>query len=358
MIPRSRRRDVALFLVVLVVLTVVPGGVVARTGTGGTVVVAEGETVDGIEAAAGSVVIRGTVTGDVSGLAGSIEVAETGTVEGDLEAAAGEVTIGGTVRGDVSTGAGTVTITERGTVGGSLMAGAGLVVIDGRVVGDARVGADTIRLGPNAAIEGSLRYDGDVVGNREAVAGTITEDPSITFGVGDALQPLATWVFSLYAFVSSLLLGAILLALFPGFAGGVTDRVREQPVRTGAIGFAVLLGIPILLIGLALTVVGIPFTLVGFLLFAFVAWVGLIYGRFAVGAWLLSYVDVDNRWMALVVGMVVGAALGWIPLLGGLLGFLIFLLGLGALVRGLYHHRRRQSPRTGSATTADRTAAD
>ncbi len=355
MFPRSGRQRsgallTAVVLVAVAVLAVVPGVVAAKSGVGGTIVVEEGETVSNVEAAGGSVIVRGTVTGDVSAVAGSVYV--PGTVEGDVEAAAGEVTIDGTVEGDVSAAGGTVRLERNGTVGGSFEAGGGLVVIDGRIDGDAVVGADTIRLGEAAVIGGSLRYDGTLVGNREAVAGDVVRDASITFGLGPVLQPLATWLFTLYTFVVNLVLGAILLLLFPRFAGGVADRVRTEPLRTGAVGFAVLLGIPLLLVALALTIVGIPFTIAGGVLFALVAWFGLIYGRFAIGAWLLGYVDVANRWLALVVGLLVGAVLGLIPLVGGLLNFLIFLLGLGALVRGLYHHRRR-SPRTGTATPTD-----
>ncbi len=59
---------------------------------------------------------------------------------------------------------------------------------------------------------------------------------------------------------------------------------------------------PIALIALAITVIGIPLSVIGSFLFALLVWVGVVYGRFAVAAWLLGLVGLENRWLALVVG--------------------------------------------------------
>ncbi|MFC4436091.1 MULTISPECIES: bactofilin family protein [Natrialbaceae] len=329
---------VAIVLLVVVLLGTMPASVAAQSDerAGGTIVVEEGETVDEIEAFAGTVIISGTVTNDVSAFAGNVHI--DGEVGGDVEAVSGNVEITGTVDGDVSGAGGNFAVAEGATIGGSLEAGAGAVEIDGTIAGDAAVGAETIRLGENAAIGGDLRYSGTLEGNTDAVAGEITEDSRI--GIEPTLQPFAGWLFAAYAFVLNLLLGAILLGLFPRFSDGVARRVATDPVRSGLAGLGVLVGVPILLVAVAITIVGIPVTVVGALLFVLLVWIGVVYGRFAVAAWLLSYADVENRWLALVVGLLGGAVLAQIPFVGGLLNFLILLLGLGALARGLYGHRR------------------
>jgi cytoskeletal protein CcmA (bactofilin family) len=338
----SARRRIAVVVLVVVLLGTVPAGVAAQSEStvGGTVVVGEGETIDELEAVAGTVVVEGTVTGDVSAAAGDVRIVNGGEVGGDLEAAAGSVTIDGTVDGDVNAGAGSVEVGEDATVGGEFTAGAGNVVIDGTLEGDAAIGAETITLGEEAEIAGDLRYSGDLQGNTDAVAGSITEDSSLGVDIGPTLQPFASWLVSLYTLALNLLLGAALLALFPRFSDGIADRVATDPVRTGLVGLGVLVGIPLLLAAAAITIIGIPFTIVGGFAFALVIWIGIVYGRFAVAAWLLSYADVENRWLALVVGLVGGAILAQIPFLGGLLNFIMLLLGLGALAWGLYGHRR------------------
>lgn len=336
---RSRAGLVVTVLVV-VVLGTMPLSVAAQSAgqSGGTVVVEEGETVDDLEAFAGTVIVDGTVTGDVSAVAGSVQI--NGEVGGNVEAAAGSVRIDGTVDGDVEAAAGSVEIAEGGTIGGDLSAGAGSVTIDGTLEGNAEIGADTIRLGDEASIVGDLRYDGSLEGNTDAVAGDVTEDSSIAGDLTPTVQPIASWVFAVYALAANLLLGAALLTLFPRFSDGIADRVATDPIRSGAAGLALLVGVPILLVATAITVIGIPLAVVGAFAFAFVVWIGIVYGRYAVAAWLLSAVGFDNRWLALVVGLVGGAVLALIPFVGGLLNLVIFLLGLGALAVGLYAHRR------------------
>ncbi|MDQ2050246.1 polymer-forming cytoskeletal protein [Natronolimnohabitans sp. A-GB9] len=341
----------AVLVVSFVVLAgVVPATVVAQSDseTSGTVVVEEGETVEDVEAFAGTVVIEGTVTNDVEVVGGDVRI--DGEVGGDVESVGGSVTIAGTVDGDLESAGGSVTIAEGATVGGNVGIGAGSVTVDGTIEGDAEIGADTIQLGDDAAIEGDLRYGGDLEGNTDAVAGEIEEDPSIGVDVAPSIPPIASWLFSAYALVLNLLLGAALLALFPRFSDGIADRVGRSPVRSGLAGLGVLVGVPILLLAMAITVIGIPFTIIGAFAFAFVVWIGIVYGRFAVAAWLLSLVDVEHRWLALVVGMVGGALLAQVPYVGSPINFVVFLLGLGALAAGLYSHwragrQRDQEPR-------------
>jgi hypothetical protein len=338
------QRFAVVVLITLVVCLTVPATVAAQTDgqTGGTIVVQEGKTVDSLEAFGGSVVVRGTVTGDVSAVGGDVRIERTGEVGGDLEAAGGSVTIAGTVDGDADVGAGSLTVTESGTIGGTLMAGVGSATIDGTIEGDAEIGAETIRLGESASIAGDLRYDGDLEGNTDAVAGEIEEDPSLGVDVAPTIQPFASWLFTVYVLALNLLLGVALLALFPRFSDGVADRVATGPLRSGLVGLVVLVGGPILLIALAITVVGIPLSMIGGFVFALLLWVGVVYGRFAVAAWLLSLVGLGNRWLALVVGLIAGALLSRlpIPIVGETINLLVLLLGLGALVRGLVGHWR------------------
>lgn len=342
---RPLQSALVVLLAVSLVVGLVPGLAAAQSGGGGTVVVEAGETVSEVNAFAGSVIVRGTVTGDVSAVAGNVLV--TGTVEGDLDAATGNLRIPGTVEGDVAAGAGDVHLQEGGVVGGDFEVGAGNVRIDGDVGGDATVVAETITLGENAVIAGSLTYDGALEGNRDAVAGEITRDRA--FGGTDVtdLQPLASWAFVVYAFFLNLVLGAILLAAFPRFSASVAERAASSPLRSGLVGLGVAVGVPVLLFLLLVTVVGIPLSLAGLVAFALVVWTAIVYGRFAVGRWLLSLVDVENRWLALVVGLLVGAVLSLVPYVGGLLNAVVFLLGLGAMSVVCYEsNRRRRTDRT------------
>ncbi|QZA88020.1 polymer-forming cytoskeletal protein [Salinarchaeum sp. IM2453] len=340
----ASQRHIFVFVIsTLLVVGLFPGVVSAQSGFGDKVTVESGENVSSVEGVFGTIIVEGTVTGDISGFAGDIVVRENGVVEGNIEAFAGSIDIAGTVRGDVSSGAGSVRVTETGVVEGDFNVGAGSVQIDGAIQGDARIGAATIQLGDTAIINGSLTYDGELSGNLDAVQGDITRDRSIAPMFFGDFQPVSTWVFAIGGFILNFFLGALLLGLFPKFSDRVSDRVETDPIRSGLTGLGILIGAPIILIIVALTVIGIPISIAGLFVFLLTIWIGTIYGRFAIGDWLLSLADVNNRWAALLAGLLLAAILWQIPVIGGLVNFIITLLGLGALVLRLITRRRRMS---------------
>lgn len=356
MISVPFRQAGAVVLAVFIVVSTVPGLAAAQSGVGGTIVIQEDETVSEVNAVSGAIIVHGTVTGDVNGAAGNVVI--TGTVNGDVNVATGDLRISGHVGGDVSTGAGRVYLEEGATVDGNFAAGAGEVRVDGVINGNAKIGAETIHLGESASIGGSLTYDGALEGNRDAVAGDVTRDRTIGPIAISEFQPLASWVTFVYAFIANLLFGALLIGLFPLFSVRIAGLIRTDPVRTGLIGLGMLVGVPLLLLVIAFTIIGIPFAIVGTLVFSLLVWIGLIYGRFALGMWLLSPearervgfssdsdqeqpTRFDRKWVALVLGLFLGGLLALIPVIGELINLVILLLGLGALVSGLYGQRGR-----------------
>lgn len=340
-------------LVALLVVTSLFAGVAVaqETRSGNTVVVEEGETVGDLTAFAGTVVIQGTVDGDLEAFGGDVLV--EGEVTGNVDAFAGNVRITGEVAGEVSAAAGNVVVAEGATVG-SLSAAAGNVAVEGTVAGDVDAFAGSVTLGPEASIEGDLTYGGELNQHPDAeVAGTVTEEsPAAPTPLGE-VPALPPWLGPLYWTLVNLLLGAVLLAVFPRFSDGVAATARAETLKSGGVGLVALVGIPVALVLVAVTVVGIPLSVAGGFAFALALWVASVYGRFAVGAWLLSLADAENRWVALVVGLLVVLLVGLVPLLGGLVELLVLLLGLGALSLALYDRYddrgRRAEPRT--ATT-------
>jgi cytoskeletal protein CcmA (bactofilin family) len=345
----TARRGVVVGLVAVLLLSTVSGVAAAQSvrGASGTIVVEEGQTVSSVDAVAGSIVVRGTVTGDVSGAAGTIHIAEGGRVGGSISGAAGDVRIDGEVGGDVTAGSGNIQVTETATIGGDVSVGAGYVRIDGRIDGDVRVGAETIVLGPNADISGEFRYDAAAFTQDPAatVAGGVVEDPNLRDNVGSFTLP--NWVAAGYGLLANLLLGVILLVLFPSFSARLAGRVSDEPAKAGGVGLLSLVGGPILLALIAITIIGIPLAVLGAIAFGLAIWVGAVYGQYAVGAWALRLIGRDNRWLALVAGLVGFAVLNAIPILGGFLVFSSLLLGLGALaleLRNSFRTRRGSGP--------------
>ena len=342
----ASERVPAVLVALLLVLSVLPGVVAAETRTGGAIVVGPDETVTGgLDAFAGDVIVRGTVRGDLNAFAGDVTIAEGGRVTGDLSGFSGSVTVAGVVEGDLSGAAGSITLTETGRVGGDVAGGAGSVTLAGTVDGNVAVGAESVVLRETARVGGDLRYDAETFVNEGVVEGSVVRDPSIGTGVGSGFDVgvpgvVSNVVVGVYALVVNFLLGAVLLAVLPTFTGRVTEYARTEPLVAGGVGLLTLVGVPFVLVLLLLTIVGIPLSLVGFVVFGLSAWVAAVVGRIAVGEWLTSLADVENRWLSLVVGLLAVAVLVRVPVLGGLFELLVLLLGLGALTAVLYRSYR------------------
>lgn len=348
------RRAFALLAVAVVGVSLFSGVATAQeTRSGETVVVGEDETVDGdLTAFGGTVVIQGTVDGDLTAFGGDVLI--EGEVTGDAEAFAGNVRVTGDVGGEVGAAAGNVVVSESATVG-ALSAAGGNVAVEGTVEGDVEAAAGSVSLGPEAVVGGDLTYGGELNQHPDAeVAGSVSEESTsgpVPAPIGELPTP-PTWLGPLYWLLVNLVLGAILLAVFPRFSDGLARTAREEALKSAGVGVLALVGIPIALGLVAVTVVGIPLTLVGILLFVVLLWIGSVYGRFALGAWLLSLADAENRWAALAVGLLVVALVGLIPFMGGFVDLVVLLLGLGALVLALYgRYGERAHERGEPATT-------
>ncbi|MFP4590121.1 MAG: polymer-forming cytoskeletal protein [Halobacteriales archaeon] len=319
------RRTLTVALVVLLGLSLVAGTAAADTRVGGTVSVPEGETVDDLTVVSGTTTIDGTVDGDLTVLGGTVKI--NGVVRGDVTGVAGSVDVFGYVHGDVSMAAGSIVI--EGTVGDSV-----------------NVGAGTLDIRSRATIDGDVNYGGDLrVDDGATIRGAVTES-SWSWGPS-WFRGFFHWVGVFYLTLLHLVIGAILLLVAPRFTDGVADAVADRPARSLAYGLALAVGSIGAFVLLLLTIVGIPLALFG-LLFALVAyWIALVYGRYAVGAWVLSLTDADSRWLALLVGVVGVSLLAQVPLVGWLLSGVVTLLGLGAM--GAVVGRRRRERRASGA---------
>jgi len=350
---RKQVRAVALTLVLVVSLPALVGVAAAEERFGGTVVVEADETVsDDLQAVGGTVVVRGTVDGNLEAFAGTVVLEEGGTVTGNLQGAAGSVTVAGSVGEDVEIAAGSIDVAETATIAGDVDTGAGSFTLDGRVDGTVRVGAGSILLGETASVGGDFLYDGDLTrADGATVGGELRQDDSIGGG-GSGFQgagfQVASWLFTAYGLAVTLVFGAVVLAVLPGVAASTVADTRERPARTAGIGFLALFAGPVLFVALLLTVVGIPLAFLWLLVFGLLALVGVVLGEYAVGAWLLSLADYENRWAALLVGVLAVFAAGEAPVVGWLVEFVVFLLGFGALAAVLW--RRLRGRRRGEAT--------
>jgi hypothetical protein len=181
---------------------------------------------------------------------------------------------------------------------------------------------------------------------------TAVDDLSVDAGYGQFRGPdlgPGNLVLGVYGVVATLVLGAVVLAAFPGFSRAVEGEVAEEPLRAGGVGLLGLVGIPVALVAVAVTVVGLPITFLGLMAYGLAVFVSVVLAEYAVGAWALSQADVENRWAALFVGVVGVALLSRLPVVGWLVNLVVFLLGFGAVLTLLYRYYQKGR---GAATAA------
>jgi cytoskeletal protein CcmA (bactofilin family) len=234
---------------------------------------------------------------------------DSGQTTKDVFVADGDVTVRGTVDGDVVVADGDVTL--RGNVTGNVVTFAGTATLGRRahVDGDVLYGDKKPKVAPGAQVGGKIKK----VKGEDISGGAL----ALQFGIWLAVT------------ISVLILGLILLALFPKAADAVARTAKARTGRAMLIGLLTFFLIPIAGIIALITIVGLP--LGAGLLLAMLPLYGLAYtaSAFVVGRLVSKQ---GARIVAFIVGLAILRVLALVPFLGGLVWFLATILGLGALL--------------------------
>jgi cytoskeletal protein CcmA (bactofilin family) len=319
----------------------------------------------------GRVAVRGPVKGDVAVAGGDISAADT--VGQDLYAAGGSVAISGQVAGNARIAGAQVTVSPRGGIAGKAtvaaanlrMAGrvgrylavyAESVRIEGEIGGDLRVVARWLEIGPDAKIGGKLIYRSPQLAKIDPtalIAGGVTHVP-IEWPSGElgSLTRLATWVSIVLLVCSLLLMGVVMMIAFPKFSSAAARTVRSDPWKALALGFCLLLCLPVAAILFMATIIGIPVGIAVLLLYPVMLLLGFVTGALSLGdrvaVWIAKrrggVVKPGWRYAALSASLLALLLVCKVPLLGCGAAFLVLLFGLGAFWICAYRGYLRQGP--------------
>ena len=318
----------------------------------------------------GSVIIlspRGNVGDDLVAGAYSLETKNGSIVGGDLVFGGFQAQLAGDVTGDVMVAGNSVAIL--GSVGGDVDA----------EVGEAGAGPPFspfmfmpnaphipsvpggLTVAPDASIGGTLRYSAPAQADVPSDVNT-EYTPAISPGAEVKEAPsvgqrILDWVLNLIrSLVSLLIVGLLLIWLLPKYVTRYADALAAKPLASLGWGVAAFFAIPLAILiiagftaGLAvifgvLTIGNLSVTaiLLGvFLIFSVIlaAYLVAVWGaKIAVSIWLgrlivqRSSTSLDqSRFWPFLIGLIIVVLLTSIPILGGLINFVILLLGLGAL---------------------------
>lgn len=314
-----------------------------------------------------SIVIQGVVTGNLIAAGRHIEFG--GQVQGDAVVAAAEIDASGQVGGnwlsfsrDFDSSADVAgslvvfaeTIDFAGSVEDDFAGFASRVTLAGPVGADAflftaaaeassSVGRNLNAWANRVALDPSAFVEGDVIARvRDSEALDVHPDAEVGGTVRTVLreeEPEANrylqpsfYLGRLVSFAAAWLTGCVLFWLAPAWLVWMPRSPREVAVA-GGVGFLVLVATPVAGLIAAISVIGLPLGLG-----ALAAWGAGLYAAkiivaIPVGAAFARKVapsDFRSLAAALAVGLAVYFVLGLVPLVGGLLSFLVVLIGLGA----------------------------
>lgn len=328
----------------------------------GNVIDIDGEIQGDVVVAGNSVTINGYVAGDVFAAANTIRI--NGEVAGSVRVAGSAVEINGTVAHNVWALGSNIRVGETGSVGWDVMAAGGSVELRGPVNGQVMVGTgsllvasdigksvyaflDTegaIALQANAVIQGDLEYHAAndtqlVTAPGFQVLGQTTHKqlqvPDIESG--KALVALFA-LFKLISFLGAVLIGLVLALWVPKVFTGITTKALQRPAASLGWGFAFFILMPVAAGLLMVTVIGLPFGIILIALYAVMLYLVTIFSAHMTGSWLLAKLSKKSDqkkqprvFWVFFLGLVVLTAISFIPVLGGLINFIILLFALGGL---------------------------
>lgn len=292
-----------------------------------------GHVLDNLIGAGRAITLDGPVDGDAFLLGETLIL--NADVAGDLYAVGESLRIPTGVRVGGNLYFGGADLSLDGAVGGNLLGGGASFDIAGSVGGDVQIEAARLVVGPAASIGGNLEYSspeegsvaagataGSVDWTKKAVDAHESKEHSRGSGLGVAA----------FFLIGSLLIGAVLLGLFPNAITRPAALLEaDAPVSLG-VGFAVLLGVPVLALFLAVFILPIPLSLLAMTVYVPATVLARFIAAFALGGLLLQQLGKSPKPLgALFAGLIALHLAYAIPLLGGLVMMLATVLGLGAL---------------------------
>ncbi len=332
----------------------------------GANVTVNGNTEGDLVAAGGMVSVVGDVENEAMVAGGTVIL--SGKINGHARIAGGNITISAPIGGDLILGAGNVTITEKSSVGGDLVAGVGnftlnapvkgniklaggnLTInskVDGTVevvAGSAKNSQGTLIFGPKAEVLGKIVYKGanQAIVKEGAKVGRIEYTPlTVKAGFGRMLIALLTIGF-LIKLVGLIVAGLILARFKRNWLSKVFESLQARPFANLGWGLTGLIMIPVVVIILFVTVVGYYLAFILGISYALLLVLVNLVAALVTGNLVMTYLTRSKMnsfsWQAIVIGVVLYTLLGFIPFLGWLIDFFLFLFTLGAVLNTLKFH--------------------
>ncbi len=270
--------------------------------------------------------------------------------------AGGNVNVDAPIKGDLIVAGGDVSLNSE--VGGKIVAAGGTINLRGDVARNVVMAGGTVRILPSSEIGKDAAISGGDVYNGGNVTGTLWVNAGNFNNTGTAGDvKFQQWqedkadeekakafisTFSVLMILGFLIVGLIILRLFPGSVSAVDKEIRESPPVKALLGLGLIVASMILIIISILTVVGLPLGFLLLTLFVAALMMANLFVSFSLGRWILSALNQTlGDLPAFVLGYVVLSVLFLLPYAGPIIELISISLGFGAMVYAINESRRR-----------------
>lgn len=258
-----------------------PGEGKDREVVGQNLVIDKDEVVRNVQLVGGSLVIKGTVTGDVDMVGGKLELEPGSRVMGDIQVMGGSV--------EVKNGA--------------------------RIEGDTQIVGGHLDRQEGALVQGNVSTRIDDEEEKASVGARMARE------IGECTTAGA-FLFAL---------GAVLIALFTKRSEMIKVEFAARPMRMFALGIAGFFGGLLTLGALCVTVIGIPFAAIGLLLAVIATFGAMTSVLEVVGRALIGH-KTTNEYAHLALGCAIFAVTMMIPVVDNIAKLGLMLVSIGSLV--------------------------
>lgn len=335
-IIRARSGGVKSILILsLILILLLPSNVVALKMLSGDQVHVDSPIEDDIFATGGTIDINAPVDGVVI-VGGNINI--NAPVNGDVFVAGGQISVNSDVKGKIVVAGGKIDI--KGNAKNVVIAG-GNVNIHSTVI----IGRDAVISG--GSVNNAGRVNGNLTVRAEKFQNTGSAG-SVDFIKSESSQSFqgAISIFRILITLGFLILGIILLKLFPVQFSKVEEEIRESTLLKTVFGFVLIIIAAVVIILAAVTVIGLPVAVIMAMLFIIALMLSTIFVSFPVGKKILDQFKfkISDTWI-FVVGFIILSILFRIPYVGWLIQIVAISLGFGGVYFALRGIRKGKSQR-------------
>ena len=292
--------------------------------------------VDGILFAAGSnVTVSGT---NEYGLYAGNNITVNSTVLKDLFAAGNVISF----NKDVNIGrdayiAGNK-IDVSGTINGNLkIYGRSIDLSDTHITGELYIGCESVTIGDNVVVDGKIKYNDDAIVSGSFDSNAVIEKYKTASNentVNGALKAVSEEkvATAVIAIASIMIVALVLNALFPKINKSLDKKITvKKTFANMGIGFAILILLPIAAVIAMITGVGLGIGALALAIYVIALCLSLLPVMVIIGENLLTSVFKlkSNQYLSIMTGVIVVKLVSYIPVFGGIIYFLLMLVGLG-----------------------------